>query len=241
MIGFDLMIDKIRTELQKNADEKNRIGSENYLKGIKFRGLKMNQILGAYKSFKKGLKKLGKEEIIKLSLELLKSEYFEDKRFSIQLLSDNCNLLDYEFVKSLYDYFDAHIYEWATCDVLASKVISKIIIKDNKTAEIMVNWSKSDKNWAKRASIVSFVNLAAKYDFDNIIIEISRNLIKNDFRFIQLAVGWCLRNLGQKNLELVLKFIKENYKYFSREGLRYASEKMEPKLRENVLKNYLIQ
>jgi 3-methyladenine DNA glycosylase AlkD len=225
--------------LQKNSDPKIKIGAENYLKGSTQRGLKMAKVISVYNNFKKKIKELELRERIELAIGLLKSKYFEDKTIGVRILGDNVKFLDKEILDDFFKLFDEHIYEWATCDVLSSKVISKIIINDNSAAEVMVAWSKSDKLWAKRASIISFVNLARKYDFDKIIIEICQNLIINDFRFIQLAVGWCLRNLGEKNLDLVLGFIKKNYKHFSREGLRYAAEKMKPELKEKVLKNYL--
>lgn len=233
------MIEEIQLELSKYADEKTRIGAENYLKGSTNRGVKMAKIIEIYNNFKPKIKLLSKDEKINLSMKLLKSKYFEDKTIGIRILEHDLKELDKSIIGEFFELFDQHIYEWATCDVLASKIISKIIIDDNSAAKIMVNWSKSEKKWAKRASIIAFVNLAIKYDFDNIIIEIASNLIKDDFRFIQLGVGWCLRNLGVKNPKIVLEFIKKNYKYFSREGLRYAIEKMDSGLRNKILKNEL--
>jgi len=231
------MINDIQSALESKADKKDKISSENYLKGATFRGLKMQKILEVYKTFKKKVTALEIYEMISLAIDLIKSGYFEDKRVGIQILADNVKFLNKKFVEQLFPLFDLDIYEWATCDVLSSKVISKLILKDESLTQVMLDWSRSDKLWAKRASIISFVNLATKGNYDKIIIEICTNLIKNDYRFIQLGVGWCLRNLGQKNLKLELEFIKKNYKYFSREGLRYAAEKMKPELRTKILKN----
>jgi 3-methyladenine DNA glycosylase AlkD len=233
------MIKKIQNELLKHADEKTRISAENYLKGSTNRGLKMAKVIEIYDDFKPRIRGLSQKEMIGLAIKLIKSKYFEDKAIGVRILEHDSKFLGKELLGEFYELFDTFIYEWATCDVLASKVISKIILNDKSAAKIMIAWSKSEKLWAKRASIVSFVNLARKYDFDKIIIELCQNLIKNDFRFIQLGVGWCLRNLGQKNLDLEIDFIKKNYKYFSREGLRYATEKMKTELREKVLKNNL--
>ncbi|MDD4353672.1 MAG: DNA alkylation repair protein [Candidatus Nanoarchaeia archaeon] len=233
------MINEIQSELEKYADEKTKIGAENYLKGSTNRGLKMAKVIEIYNNFKPRIKNLSQDEKVKLSIELLKSKYFEDKTIGIRILEHDSKVLDKRILNEFYELFDTYIYEWATCDVLSSKVISKIILNNKSAEQIMIKWSKSNKVWAKRASIIAFVNLAIKYDYDRIIIKIASNLIKNNFRFIQLAVGWCLRNLGQKNQELELNFIRNNYKYFSREGLRYATEKMKPELRAKVLKNEL--
>ncbi|MFA5303046.1 MAG: DNA alkylation repair protein [Candidatus Nanoarchaeia archaeon] len=235
------MINEIQSELEKNSSKKQKISGENYLKGSVMRGLKMNQILEVYGVFKSRIKKLSTDEKISLALMLFKSKYFSDKRFAIQIFADNIKEFDNSILSDFFELFDTYINDWATCDVLSSKVISKLILKDNSIIDIMIAWSKSNKTWAKRASIISFVNLANKGDYDGTIINISQNLIKNDFRFIQLGVGWCLRNLSQKNLTLVLGFIKKNYSHFSREGLRYAVEKMNPELKTKVLKNDFLE
>jgi 3-methyladenine DNA glycosylase AlkD len=231
------MIDELQAELEKYADNKTKIGAEKYLKGSTNRGVKMAKVIEIYNNFKPKIKELSQDEMIKLVINLIKSKYFEDKTIGIRILEHDSKKLSKEILGEFYNLFDSYIYEWASCDVLSSKVISKIIINDKSAAKIMIKWSKSDKVWAKRASIIAFVNLAAKQDFDSEIIEIAGNLITNDFRFIQLGTGWCLRNLWLKSPKLVLGFIKKNYKHFSREGLRYAVEKMNPELKTKVLKN----
>lgn len=234
------MISEIQSKLQEYADEKIKIGAENYLKGSTNRGLKMANVIEIYNDFKPRIKMLSQDEKNELAINLIKSKYFEDKTIGVRILEHDSKVLGIKILEDFYNLFDNYIYEWATCDVLSSKVLSKIIVNDKSAAKIMIDWSKSNKLWAKRASIISFVNLARKYDYDKIIIEICQNLIINDFRFIQLGVGWCLRNLSQKDLQLVLKFIKKNYTYFSREGLRYAVEKINLELRQKVLKNDFI-
>lgn len=53
----------------------------------------------------------------------------------------------------------------------------------------------------------------------------------NFLGFVQLGTGWVLRELSLSDKNRVVEFIKENYDFFSREGLRYALEKMDEKTR----------
>ena len=62
------------------------------------------------------------------------------------------------------------------------------------------------------------------------ILEICETCIKNKERFVQLGVGWTLRELGTYDLKIVKTFIENHYNEFIREGLRYAIEKMDPKV-----------
>jgi len=80
------------------------------------------------------------------------------------------------------------------------------------------------------------VKLARFGNHTDQIIKISSTCVKSTERFVQLGNGWVLRELSLADLDLVVKFIKENYENFSREGLRYAIEKMETKLRTKLMK-----
>ena len=59
--------------------------------------------------------------------------------------------------------------------------------------------------------------------------------IKNPERFVQLGCGWVLREVSVDNLKVTVEFIEKNYEYFSREGLRYACEKMPDSVRAYVM------
>jgi len=66
-------------------------------------------------------------------------------------------------------------------------------------------------------------------------MEICGTCVQSEERFVQLGNGWVLREVGQHYLDEVVDFIKTNYKSFSREGLRYAIEKMDADLRQSLL------
>jgi 3-methyladenine DNA glycosylase AlkD len=52
--------------------------------------------------------------------------------------------------------------------------------------------------------------------------------VKNPERFVQLGTGWALRELWLAEPRKVRAFLRDHYPHFSREGLRYAIEKMPP-------------
>jgi len=142
---------------------------------------------------------------------------------------------------------------WATCDTISSKVFSEMVKIEEKnsakkgktksengiplsTVPILISWKDSANYWQQRASCVSFVKLAKTGKYTNSIMEICKTCVKSPERFVQLGNGWVLREVSVIDLGLVVGFIQENYNSFSREGLRYAIEKMNEDLRQKLLK-----
>lgn len=110
-----------------------------------------------------------------------------------------------------------------------------MIKRDPSLAEVVRQWKDADNLWQQRSSCVSFVKLARFGEHNDVILDICATTVKNSERFVQLGTGWVLRELSLADLDLVTDFIKNNYSCFSREGLRYAIEKMDKNLRAELL------
>ena len=161
----------------------------------------------------------------------------EDRTIGTDILIKNIKHLDKDNVEEIGLLIEEHCNDWATCDGLAGKVLGRMIKNNSETAHLLKHWKTSKNNWKQRASCVAFVNVARFGKFNKLIINICTNCVKNPERFVQLGVGWVLRELSLADLNLVIKFIKKNYNHISREGLRYSIEKMNPELRKELL-NY---
>ena len=144
-----------------------------------------------------------------------------------------------QHVKELETVIDEHVYDWATCDMLSSTVIRYVVNEDENVAKLMLKWSTAECIWRQRSSCVSFVVLAKHGNHNDVILKICSNCVTSEERFVQLGVGWVLRELGQDDLKTVVKFIVDNYNHFSREGLRYAIERMKDPLRKHLLSGNL--
>ena len=101
---------------------------------------------------------------------------------------------------------------------------------NNNTAQIT--------NWKQRASCVTFVCLVRRqwfvetcYDFITHAIHHSKE------RFVQLGSGWLMRELSTINPNRTIKLLYKDYNLWSREGLRYAIEKLNAKDKKQIL-NY---
>lgn len=227
---------KIHQEISKIAKKENKQNYERYFKNvIKFYGLKTPDLKEIFKKIWPDIKKYDLNNQISLAFELFQSDYSEDKSLAIKILDKNSKYLPLTIISDLERIIDKHVYDWATCDMLSGRVLRYLIVRDKNVVKQIINWKKAKNNWRNRAAAVSFVNLARHGDYNKEIIEICQTNIKNPERFVQLGTGWVLRELSLADLDLVVSFIKKNYRYFSREGLRYAIEKMNSKLKKELL------
>eukprot|EP01122_Echinamoeba_exundans_P003203 TRINITY_DN13334_c0_g1_i1.p1 TRINITY_DN13334_c0_g1~~TRINITY_DN13334_c0_g1_i1.p1 ORF type:complete len:215 (-),score=51.33 TRINITY_DN13334_c0_g1_i1:56-700(-) len=131
------------------------------------------------------------------------------------------------------------IYDWGTCDTISGGVIHEMIKQDANVVQHLKAWKSATNPWKQRAACVSFVKLARHGKFNDDIIDICATTVQNPYRFVQLGTGWVLRELWLADPKVTVGFIKSNYKYFSREGLRYALEKMDSKTKQLLSDEHL--
>ncbi len=229
----------VRKRLKKLAKPSVKEGYENYFKKVTiFHGVKT---LGVKRVMKETLPLLSDksiESIVKEAFSLLESDYSEEKQIGVGLLSRQVKKLPENFLRMLEPVFERGVYDWATCDGIAGRVLRPLLKKDKKTLSHIVSWSLSKNIWRKRASAVAFVNEARHGDYNNEIMLVCSRLAGHPERFVQLGMGWVLRELFLADQEAVLKFLRKNYEGISREGLRYALEKMPDPLKKKILQEH---
>lgn len=183
------------------------------------------------------------EDILELAAQLLRDEHHEVKhcgvltfhRFKRRLSSDEASAAaSIDCIERLID--EKHVYDWATSDGLSSRGLSPLVERFPSMATRFLAWSSSENPWKRRASAVTFVKLCKpQHDFEDLILEICRSAMRMDHRFVQLGCGWALREASVKNPRRVVELLKENVSIMSREGLRYATEKMDPATRKELM------
>ena len=92
--------------------------------------------------------------------------------------------------------------------------------------------------WKQRIAIMSTFYFIKQGEFDD-TLKIAKILLNHEHDLIHKAVGWMLREIGNRNFDIEYDFLKENYKVMPRTMLRYAIEKFEPDLRQKFLKGLI--
>ena len=99
-----------------------------------------------------------------------------------------------------------------------------LVKKPRKT--VILNLARSEKLWERRlAMMFSFANIAV-HDF-GVPQHIAMVLLHDKHDLIHKAVGWGLREIGNRDIEVLRAFLAKYHKEMPRTMLRYAIEKMD--------------
>ncbi|KAL3789212.1 hypothetical protein HJC23_002797 [Cyclotella cryptica] len=170
---------------------------------------------------------------------LLSEKHGEKKMLGVYLLGVPFNRKiiqeDATTLQTIGDFIERYVNDWATCDGISSQVVRHLITEKPDYIPQVKDWCTSSNDWKQRASCVSFLTYARHGAHSDVVLDIATHVINNPSRFPQLGAGWVLRELSVAEEDRVVDFITENYTKFTREGLRYAIEKMNVRLRKELL------
>lgn len=141
-----------------------------------------------------------------------------------------------ELQKELVDFYLLHrnrINNWDIVDNSAYKILGKYAF-ENDTPEILRNLSQEENLWSKRIAIVGTMYHVKKGSFD-LMEEIALKNLEHPHDLMHKANGWLLREMGNKDKERLIVFLKKHYKKIPRTTLRYAIEKFAPEVRKKIL------
>ena len=126
------------------------------------------------------------------------------------------------------------VNNWDIVDLSCYKILGMGILDGILEKDILYTLVKSKNMWERRISIVSTYVMIKRGMYED-TLNISKILLEDTSDLIQKAVGWMLREVGKKNIDVLRKFLDENIRSMSRTTLRYSIEKMD----ENERKKYL--
>jgi 3-methyladenine DNA glycosylase AlkD len=169
---------------------------------------------------------------------LLESKIHEERLIALLILVHQFkkakkNRLEQRRIFNFYLSNTKHINNWDLVDLSAPNIVGEFAFKDETS--ILNLLARSQNLWEKRIAIVSTLTFIRKRKFGE-TLAISEMLLNDQHDLIHKAVGWMLREVGKRNLEILELFLKSHYKQMPRTMLRYAIEKFPEEKRQMYLK-----
>ncbi len=226
--------------LKEKADPVRAEGAQRYFKeAFKCYGLTAIQVRDLAKEIYQSVKaEWSVDDAIQLCDILLPNPYHEAKGLGILILEKYKK----DFPKSLFlkiknwlssNYLDS----WAAVDVLCPDSVGALLVKYPDFMKEIKTWTNSPNRWVRRASLVSFIKLARKNEYLDVIYQISASLFADCDELIQKANGWLLREAGKADIGRLEKYLLEHGPDIPRTTLRYAIERFDEKKRKSILQD----
>lgn len=143
---------------------------------------------------------------------------------------------DEKLKQEIYNFYLSNtkfINNWDLVDTSAPYIVGAYLF--DKDRSILVKLAKSKVLWEQRISILATQFFIRQNDFEY-TLKIAEMLLHHKHDLIHKAVGWMLREVGNRDQQVEEGFLKKHYKTMPRTMLRYAIEKFKPELREKYLK-----
>ncbi len=188
-----------------------------------------------------------------LSLEdlqnLLNSEFHEFRLVALFILVDKYKKSSEKDRKAIIDFYlenTKKVNNWDLVDSSAGYILGdylyhkchpELVSGSNKKIpdqvrnykderQILYQLARSDNIWERRISIIATQGFISKGKFED-TLKIAEILLADKQDLIHKAVGWMLREVGNRDLKTEENFLDKHYKVMPRTMLRYAIEKFE--------------
>ena len=167
---------------------------------------------------------------------LLQSAIHEERLFALLLLVRISSKADEAEKKSIYELYlksTAYINNWDLVDTSAEHIVGRYLKDKNRTP--LYRLAKSTDLWERRIAIMATFHFIKHHDFAD-TLQIAKILLSDRHDLIHKAVGWMLREIGNRDLSAEENFLQKHYEKMPRTMLRYAIEKFPEAKRQRYLK-----
>lgn len=191
-----------------------------------FLGIRVPIIRKAVKKFK--------DAPLNVIEKLLSSKYHEIRLFALLCLvlhfSDTSKQ---EKIYHIYLNNTKFINNWDLIDSSAHYIVGNYL--QNRDKAKLYKLSTSTSLWERRIAIISTFYFIKQNNFYD-TLKIAKQLLDDKEDLIHKAVGWMLREIGKRSMDVEVEFLNKHYKTMPRTMLRYAIEKFEESTRQKYLK-----
>ena len=207
-----------------------KTGPGEYGEGDQFLGLKTDETRSVAKKYSS----LSFFDISKL----LASKVHEERIVAMMILNQRLKKTDLKERKKIYDFYFENITginNWDIVDGSAPNIVGKYLYLSKSSRNILYEMAKSENLWRRRIGIMACYFFIKEKDFTD-ALKISEILLQDKEDLIQKAVGWMLREIGNREIKTEEDFLHKYYQKMPRTMLRYAIEKFPEEKRQGYLK-----
>lgn len=167
---------------------------------------------------------------------LLRSPVHEYRLTALFMLVGLFERADERGRKRIYDLYLKHtryVNNWDLVDGSAHQIVGGYLL--DKDRGILLELAQSANLWERRIAIIATYHFIKHDDFAS-TVTIAEQLVADKEDLIHKAVGWMLREVGNRDRAAEERFLAKHYHDMPRTMLRYAIERFPERRRQAYLK-----
>jgi 3-methyladenine DNA glycosylase AlkD len=204
-----------------------KTGKGEYGEGDRFLGIRVPVLRKQARKFKA----LPLEEVERLLI----SPFHEARLLALLMLVDTYAKGTAETQKQIYALYlgrTAFINNWDLVDTSAPAIVGGYLLERDKGP--LYELARSTSLWERRIAIMATLTFIRRNRFDD-TLAIAEQLLGDDADLVHKAVGWMLREVGNRDAAVEKHFLRSHYHAMPRTMLRYAIEKFPADERKRYL------
>lgn len=205
-----------------------KTGKGEYGEGDLFYGLKVPDVRRITKKYYKNIP-------LNDVKQLLINPYHEFRLAALIILVlkfQKTSIEEKEDIFNLYLNNVSYINNWDLVDISAPHIVGAYLF--NKNTDQLWDLARSNHLWSERISIISTLYFIKKDKYFE-TIDIAEFFLNHKHDLMHKATGWMLREVGKRDMKVLLDFLDKFYKQMPRTMLRYSIEKLSPELRNKYM------
>lgn len=169
---------------------------------------------------------IGLKGFLDAGAELAKSGKFEEASISISFVKEFRDEFDEKALKTLVQWFEDGICNWAHVDVLCGEVLNPCLKAGRISLAGLCGWRESKWKYQRRASVVALIPPVKEAAAVGPLLDYVRPLMHDPDKPVQQAVGWLLRECWKIAPKPVEALLLEHVATAPRQIYQTATEKM---------------
>ena len=173
--------------------------------------------------------------------QLLRSPWHEARLFALLLLVDAYRRGTADARDAIYRlYLDhtAYVDNWDLVDTSAPYIVGAHLEAGDR--RVLERLARSASLWERRIAMLATQHFIRGGEFGT-ALRIAEMLVDDGHDLIHKAVGWMLREVGNRDRAAEEAFLRRHHRTMPRTMLRYAIEKFPPELRQSYLRGEMAE
>jgi 3-methyladenine DNA glycosylase AlkD len=176
------------------------------------------------------------EELAKL----LESPFHEIRLTKLMMLvlrfEKSKDSLEKQAIVNIYLSHMDYVNNWDLVDSSAHYILGPWLL--DKSHDILFKLADENHLWKQRIAVLTTFHFIKKGQYKT-TLRLAEKLLTHKHDLIHKAVGWMLREIGNRDYQAEYGFLKKHYKQMPRTMLRYAIEKFDEEVRQSFLKGLI--